>query len=128
MIIGDHEKCSLLTSIFNAVPSQFKVSLSLTLLTSISAQSKMTFLPTFLALCLFLSRTTGTGWNGHVCEDLSATCALVAEYMALGFGSLCEIPDPSNPGQDYGFHYPLTCNRCVQDGMVTMIITLANDI
>ena len=120
----------LFTNVFNTVPSQAKVSLSLslTILVSISAQSKMTFMPSFLALCLFLGRTEGTGWNGHVCEDLSDTCALVAEYMALGFGSLCEVADPENPGQDYGFHCPLTCNRCVQDGMVTMIITLANDI
>ena len=86
----------------------------------------MGFLPTFLALSLFLGATTGQGWNGHVCEDLSDTCALVAEYMALGFGSLCEVPDPSNPGQDYGFHCPVTCDRCVQFGMLIMRITFEN--
>ena len=88
----------------------------------------MGFFPTILALSLFLGTTTGTGWNGHVCEDLSATCALVAEYMALGFGSLCEVPDPSNPGQDYGYHCPLTCNRCVQFGMSMIRITFENKV
>ena len=76
----------------------------------------MMLLPCFLALSLFLTKTEGTGWNGHVCEDLSSTCALVAEYMALGFGSLCDVEDPTNPGEDYGFHCPLTCNRCTAGG------------
>ena len=68
-----------------------------------------------------------TGWNNHICEDLSDSCALVAEYMALGFGSLCNVADPDNPGQDYGYHCPLTCNRCVKDGKATGRVILANE-
>ena len=88
----------------------------------------MILAPSFLALFLVFGGTDGTGWKGHVCEDFSDKCALVTEYMALTGNTLCYIDDPDNPGQDYGYHCPLTCNRCVEDGTETRRDTLSNHV
>ena len=88
----------------------------------------MILAPRFLALFLVFGGTDGTGWKGHVCEDFSDKCALETEYMAATGDTLCYIDDPDNPGQDYGYHCPLTCNRCVEDGTATGRDTLSNHV
>ena len=89
----------------------------------------MILAPRFLALFLVFGGTDGTGWKGHVCEDFSDKCALVTEYVnKTGSDTLCYIDDPDNPGQDYGYHCPLTCNRCVEDGTAIGRDTLSNHV